>query len=125
VDTAQGLFFARGTRTAEFFARQLASRGEVRRPDLGLDVIGIERAIVDSWNLPKAGVLVREIPATSVAWKLGMRKFDFVHTIEYACGCKQAITDKGALDDALGLISAGETVKIRFLRFTEVGMGLM
>ncbi|MEM1264152.1 MAG: Do family serine endopeptidase [Pseudomonadota bacterium] len=111
-----GIGFAIPSEITQSVMRQLLEFGEVRRGLLGVQIGTIERDQAEDFGLTTGGgALVTEISPGSAAEKAGLQLEDIIIGVG-----EKTITDADELRNAIGLMSAGEVVRIRLVRDGKV-----
>ncbi len=107
-----GIGFAVPTEIAKSIMRQILDFGEVRRGLLGVSISPIDAAAAEALNAPvDAGALITEITPNSAADKAGLQIEDIIIEVN-----NRKISDARELTNAIGLLSAGDEVAIRYVR---------
>ena len=124
VDVAQGIFFARSSRTARPFIEQIIRTGSVARLDLGCTEMTLVEPLVRFLAWPEA-VMLRSVPATSLAAKVGLKPGDMIVAVGSAAARpdqvpapsqETKVASVGELNDALGLRGGDACVWVRLIR---------
>ncbi|MDJ0939099.1 MAG: Do family serine endopeptidase [Woeseiaceae bacterium] len=115
-----GIGFAVPTEIASSIMRQILDFGEVRRGLLGVSIQPIDRAAAEALNAEvEAGALITEIVAESAAEKAGLEVEDIIIEVN-----DKKIKDARELSNAIGLMSAGDQVSIRYVRDGREGVAV-
>jgi serine protease Do/serine protease DegQ len=110
-----GIGFAVPTEIAGSIMRQLLDFGEVRRGLLGVSINPIDAEGAKALNAPvDSGAIITEVQPGSAAEDAGLKVQDIVVEVN-----KQKINNHRELANAIGLMSAGEEVDIRYYRDGE------
>jgi len=110
-----GIGFAVPTEIAGSVMNQILDYGEVRRGLLGVSISAIDAAAAAALNAPvDAGAIITEISPNSAAEKAGLKVEDIIIEIN-----RKKISDARELRNAIGLLSAGDEVAIRYIRDGE------
>ena len=110
-----GIGFAVPTEIAGSIMNQILDFGEVRRGLLGVSIQPIDAAAAKALNAPvDAGAIITEISANSAAEKAGLQVQDIIIEVN-----RKKISDARELRNAIGLLSAGDEVAIRYIRDGE------
>ncbi len=107
-----GIGFAVPTEIAGSIMRQILDFGEVRRGLLGVSISPIDAAAAAALNAPvDAGAMITEINPDSAAEKAGLQIEDIIIEVN-----SRKISDARELRNAIGLLSVGDKVAIRYVR---------
>ena len=107
-----GIGFAIPARITQSIMRQLLEFGEVRRGLLGVQIGTIERDQAEAFGLSgSGGALITSVSPGSAAEEAGIELEDIIVAVE-----GKAITSANELRNAIGLMAAGEKVRIRLIR---------
>ncbi len=107
-----GIGFAVPTEIAKSIMRQIIDFGEVRRGLLGVSISPIDAAAAEALNAPvDAGAMITEVTPNSAADKAGLQIEDIIIEVN-----NRKISDARELTNAIGLLSAGDEVAIRYVR---------
>ncbi|MEM8983364.1 MAG: DegQ family serine endoprotease [Pseudomonadota bacterium] len=107
-----GIGFAIPSEITQSVMRQLVEFGEVRRGLLGVQIGTIERDQAKEFGLTTGGgALITEVSPGSAAEKAGLQLEDIIIGVD-----DKTITDANELRNAIGLMAAGEVVRIRIVR---------
>ncbi len=110
-----GIGFAVPTEIAGSIMRQILDFGEVRRGLLGVSISPIDAAAAAALNAPvDAGAMITEINPDSAAEKAGLQIEDIIIEVN-----SRKISDARELRNAIGLLSVGDKVAIRYVRDGE------
>jgi serine protease Do/serine protease DegQ len=110
-----GIGFAVPTEIAGSIMNQILDFGEVRRGLLGVTTSPIDAAAAEALNAPvDAGALITEIIPDSAAEKAGLQVEDIIIEVNH-----KKIGDARELRNAIGFLSAGDEVDIRYVRDGE------
>ncbi len=110
-----GIGFAVATEIAKSVMRQILDFGEVHRGLLGVSIRPIDAADAEARNVPvDSGAIITEITANSAAEKAGLQIEDIIIEVN-----SRKISDARELTNAIGLLSAGDKVTIRYVRGGE------
>ena len=110
-----GIGFAVPTRIASSIMNQLLDFGEVRRGLLGVSISPIDAAAAEALNASvDSGALITEVVPESAAEKAGLRVQDIIVEVD-----RRKISSARELSNAIGLMSAGDEVQIRYIRNGE------
>lgn len=112
IDGAEGLGLAVPINVARDVARQLITRGSVRRATMGITVGTITPTIAQRYKLPvKQGAILIEVTAESPAAQGGLRAGDIITAID-----GRSLTNVLDLTRYLRTKEPGQTVTVSFLR---------
>jgi serine protease Do/serine protease DegQ len=107
-----GIGFAVPTAIAQSVMRQIVEFGEVHRGLLGVTSRSLNAAAAAARNAPvDSGALITEIVPNSAAEKSGLQIEDIIIEVNH-----KRISDASELGNAIGLLSAGDKVTIRYIR---------
>ena len=107
-----GIGFAVPTAIAQSVMRQIVEFGEVHRGLLGVSISAIDAAAAAALNVPvDSGAKITEISPNSAAEKSGLQIDDIIIEVN-----DKKISDASELINAIGLLSAGDKVTIRYIR---------
>jgi serine protease Do/serine protease DegQ len=107
-----GIGFAVPTEIASSIMNQILDFGEVRRGLLGVSINPIDAAAAEALNIPvDAGAIITQISPNSAAEKAGLKVEDVIIEVN-----QKKISDARELTNAIGLLSAGDKVDIRYVR---------
>jgi serine protease Do/serine protease DegQ len=107
-----GIGFAVPTEIASSIMRQLLDFGEVRRGLLGVSISPIDAEAAEALNAPvDSGAIITEVVPGSAAEDAGLEVQDIVVEVN-----EKKIKNHRELVNAIGLLSAGDTVDIRYYR---------
>ena len=107
-----GIGFAVPTEIAESIMRQLLDFGEVRRGLLGVTISPIDADAAEALNAPvESGAIITQIEPGSAAEEAGLEVQDIVVEVN-----SKKINNARELSNAIGLLSAGDEVDIRYYR---------
>ncbi len=107
-----GIGFAVPTRIASSIMRQILDFGEVRRGLLGVTISPIDRAAAEALNATvDSGALITEVVPESAAEKAGLEVQDIIVEVD-----EKKIKNARELSNAIGLMTAGEEVTIKYIR---------
>ena len=110
-----GIGFAVPTEIAKSIMRQIIDFGEVHRGLLGVSISPIDAAAAEALNVPvDSGAMIIEITPNSAAEKAGLQIEDIIIEVN-----SRKISDARELTNAIGLLSAGDKVTIRYVRDGE------
>jgi Do/DeqQ family serine protease len=110
-----GIGFAVPTEIAGSIMSQILDFGEVRRGLLGVSITPIDAAAAEALNAPvDAGAMITVISPNSAAEKAGLHVEDIIIEVN-----SEKISDARELTNAIGLLSAGDEVAIRYVRDGE------
>ena len=110
-----GIGFAVPTEIAGSIMNQILDFGEVRRGLLGVSIQPIDAAAAAALNAPvDAGAIITQISPNSAAEKAGLQVEDIIIEVN-----RKKINDHRELRNAIGLLSAGDEVAIRYIRDGE------
>ncbi len=110
-----GIGFAVPTEIASSIMRQLLDFGEVRRGLLGVSINPIDSEGAKALNAPiDSGAIITEVVPGSAAEEAGLRVQDIVVEVN-----DRKIDDHRELVNAIGLLSVGDKVDIRYYRDGE------
>jgi S1-C subfamily serine protease len=115
-----GMYLARSAVTASLFARKPIDKGEIVRPDLGLNVVSVDRWSIDELRLPNGGVEVKVVEQGSIAARAGIEAGHIIHAITVN-GVRHPIHDRGSFYNLLAQIEGGDTARLHFMAFTAQG----
>ena len=116
IQGAQNIGFAISVDLVKHILQTLIEQGEVRRADLGANVIDITPGFAVSFGLPlESGAGITDIASDSPAEMAGLRREDIIVRL-----ADRPVANSGDLLQALTFYEAGETVIIQFLRGTEL-----
>ena len=114
--TGQGLGFAIPINIVKDFVRELEETGEIARPWLGIQYLGVPETVAEKWSLSDTeGALVVDVLEGSAAAEAGLIEDDII--IEMA---GQEIIEYTDLADIMFYIDVGEVVDIKIIREGEV-----
>ncbi len=107
-----GIGFAIPSKITQSIIRQLLEYGEVRRGLLGVEIGTIERDQAEDFGLTTGGgALITAVSPGSAAEAAGIKLEDIVIGVG-----NEKITSASELRNAIGLMAAGEDVRIRLVR---------
>ena len=107
-----GIGFAIPSKITQSILRQLIEFGEVRRGLLGVQIGTIERDQAEAFGLTTGGgAIITAVTPGSAAAAAGIQLEDIVVSVD-----DKAITSANELRNAIGLMAAGEKVRIRLVR---------
>lgn len=107
-----GIGFAVPTRIASSIMNQLLDFGEVRRGLLGVSISPIDAAAAEALNASvDSGALITEVVPDSAAEKAGLKVQDIIVEVD-----RKKINNARELSNAIGLMTAGDEVQIRYIR---------
>jgi len=107
-----GIGFAIPTEIVQTIVGQLLEFGSVKRGLLGVNILSVTPDIAKDYNLKEAsGALVTAVSPDSAAEKAGIEIEDVITGVN-----DREVTDAGQLRAAIGILRAGETVKIDLIR---------
>ena len=107
-----GIGFAVPTEIAQSVMRQILEFGEVHRGLLGVSISPIDAAAAEARNAPvDSGALITEIVPNSAAEKAGLQIEDIIIEVN-----DKKISNARELSNAIGLLTAGDKVSIRYVR---------
>ncbi len=107
-----GIGFAVPTEIAQSVMRQIVEFGEVHRGLLGVSIKPLDAATAEELNAPgEWGALITEIVPNSAAEKSGLQIDDIIIEVN-----DKKISTTRELSNAIGLLTAGEKVSIRYVR---------
>jgi len=107
-----GIGFAVPTEIAQSVMRQILEFGEVHRGLLGVSISPIDAAAAEALNAPvDSGALITEIVPNSAAEKSGLQIEDIIIEVN-----DKKISNARELSNAIGLLTAGDKVSIRYVR---------
>lgn len=110
-----GIGFAVPTRIASSIMNQILDFGEVRRGLLGVSISPIDSAAAEALNATvDSGALITEVVPESAAEKAGLQVQDIIVEVD-----RKKIHNARELSNAIGLMSAGDEVQIRYIRNGE------
>jgi len=110
-----GIGFAVPVNMAKAVMRQLQNYGAVRRGHLGVAVQDLTPELAEAMKLARDdGAVVRQVDAGSPADMAGLHPGDLIVTID-----DRPVRDSADLRNQVGLIPAGEQVRLRVLRGRE------
>lgn len=110
-----GIGFAVPTRIASSIMNQILDFGEVRRGLLGVSISPIDAAAAEALNATvDSGALITEVVPESAAEKAGLQVQDIIVEVD-----RKKIHNARELSNAIGLMSAGDEVQIRYIRNGE------
>ena len=107
-----GIGFAVPVTMARAVMDQIIEHGEVRRGRIGVEVADLSPALAKELGIQRdRGAVVMAVKPNSTAQQAGLKKGDVVTRVN-----GKDVRDTRALRNVLGLIRAGETVEITYLR---------
>jgi serine protease Do/serine protease DegQ len=107
-----GIGFAVPTSIASSIMGQILDFGEVRRGLLGVSIQPIDAAAAEALNATvDSGALITEVVPNSAAEKAGLEVQDIIVEVD-----RKKIGSARELSNAIGLMSAGDEVSIRYIR---------
>jgi len=107
-----GIGFAVPTRIASSIMNQILDFGEVRRGLLGVTISPIDAAAAEALNASvDSGALITEVVPDSAAEKAGLQVQDIIVEVD-----DKKISNARELSNAIGLMTAGDEVSIRYIR---------
>jgi serine protease DegQ len=107
-----GIGFAIPTEMVQTIVEQLLEFGSVKRGLLGVNILSVTPDIAKDYDLKEAsGALVTVVSPDSAAEKAGIEIEDVITGVN-----GREVTDAGQLRAAIGILRAGETVKIDLVR---------
>lgn len=107
-----GIGFAVPTEIAGSIMNQLLDFGEVRRGLLGVSISPIDAAAAEALNASvDSGALITEIVPQSAAEQAGLQVQDIIVEVN-----RKKIDDARELSNAIGLMTAGDEVAIKYIR---------
>ena len=110
-----GIGFAVPTEIADSVMNQILDFGEVRRGLLGVSISPIDAAAAEALNAPvSGGAMITVISPDSAAEKAGLQVGDIVVEVN-----EKDIGNARDLTNAIGLLSPGDEVAIRYVRDGE------
>jgi len=110
-----GIGFAVPTEIAGSVMNQILDFGEVRRGLLGVSISPIDAAAVEAYGAPvSGGAMITRLEPDSAAEKAGLHVGDIVVEVN-----SKEISNARELTNAIGLMSAGDKVAIRYVREGE------
>jgi Do/DeqQ family serine protease len=110
-----GIGFAVPTEIAGSVMRQILDFGEVRRGLLGVSIQTIDEITAATLDIPvDAGAMITQINPDSAAEKAGLHVEDIIIEVN-----REKVGDSRELRNAIGLLSAGDSVAIRYVRDGE------
>ncbi|NNC77274.1 MAG: DegQ family serine endoprotease [Woeseiaceae bacterium] len=110
-----GIGFAVPTRIASSIMNQILDFGEVRRGLLGVSISPIDAEAAKALNASvDSGALITEVVPQSAAEKAGLAVQDIIIEVD-----DKKINNARELSNAIGLMTAGDKVKIRYIRNGE------
>lgn len=110
-----GIGFAVPTRIASSIMNQILDFGEVRRGLLGVSISPIDAAAAKALNASvDSGALITEVVPESAAEKAGLAVQDIIIEVD-----SKKISNARELSNAIGLMTAGDKVQIRYIRNGE------
>lgn len=107
-----GIGFAVPTEIASSIMNQILDFGEVRRGLLGVSISPIDAAAAEALNAAvDSGALITEVVPESAAEKAGLQVQDIIVEVD-----SKKISSARELSNAIGLMTAGDKVSIKFIR---------
>ncbi len=107
-----GIGFAVPTRIASSIMNQILDFGEVRRGLLGVSISAIDAAAAEALDVSvDSGALITEVVPDSAAEKAGLEVQDIIIEVD-----QKKINSARELSNAIGLMSAGDEVSIKYIR---------
>ena len=107
-----GIGFAVPTQIASSIMSQILDFGEVRRGLLGVTISPIDAAAAEALGASvDSGALVTEVVPSSAAEKAGLQVQDIIVEVD-----DKKISNARELSNAIGLMTAGDEVSIRYIR---------
>jgi serine protease Do len=109
----EGYGFAIPANLAKRVLRDLVEHGHVRRPLLGINIVGVTKEDADVYNLPRiSGVLIEDFASDSPARKAGLDRNDVITSID-----GKNVESVGQLQRLIAQHQPGDVVDVEIVRY--------